>query len=35
MFANACKIKEGYEVNMELIKEENNCYIYGKHKKEI
>jgi hypothetical protein len=34
MFANACKIKEGYDVNMELIKEENNCYIYGKHKKD-
>ena len=31
MFANACKI---YEANMELIKEENNYYIYRKKKKD-
>jgi len=34
MFANMCKSKEGYNIDMELVKEENNCYIYGKHKNE-
>ena len=34
MFAYTCKTKNGYEINMELILETNNCYIYGKNKKD-
>jgi hypothetical protein len=34
MFANACKTKQGYDVNFELIEEDNNCYVYGKYKKD-
>jgi hypothetical protein len=28
MFALMCKNKEGYNIDIELIKEDNNCYIY-------
>ena len=35
-FAYQCKTKQGYEIEMELIKKkkEHNCYIYGKYKKD-
>jgi hypothetical protein len=33
-FAQNCKSKQGYDINIELIQEENNCYIYGKNKKD-
>ena len=32
MFANMCKTKEGYNIDMQLVLEDNNCYIYGKNK---
>ena len=31
-FALMCKIKEGYNIDIELVLEDNNCYIYGKNK---
>jgi hypothetical protein len=33
-YAYQLKTKEGYNVNFELIEEENNCYLYGKYKKD-
>jgi hypothetical protein len=31
-FALMCKIKDGNDIDIELIKEDNNCYIYGLNK---
>ena len=33
-FASMCKNKEGYNIDIELIKEDNNCYIYGLNKED-
>jgi dihydroorotase len=34
MFALMCKNKEGYNIDIELIQEQNNCYIYGSLKED-
>jgi hypothetical protein len=34
LLAMHCKTKENYDVNIEVIQGENNCYVYGKHKKD-
>jgi hypothetical protein len=34
MFALMCKNKEGYNIDIELIQEQNNCYIYGLNKED-
>jgi hypothetical protein len=34
MFALMCKNKEGYNIDIELIQEQNNCYIYGSNKED-
>jgi len=34
LFAMMCRDKEKFDVNIELIQEENNCYIYGKGAKD-